>query len=123
MSVLNKRRSAKGKVCIQRPSTSLTLSAWLTAGNPSDDDLERLSHLAPNGGVGPGIEQLRSVIARFDRHTHPTPITVRFTQMTYAPSTWDRSSSLRIATTSQLASPLLRVPRGSPICRTSSAGL
>ena len=47
---------------------------------PSNDDLERISQIAAKGEAKPAIEQLRTVIAGFDRQTHPTPITVRFTQ-------------------------------------------
>jgi FkbM family methyltransferase len=48
--------------------------------DPSYEDLERISQIAVRGEAKPAIEQLRNVIAGFDRQTHPTPITVRFTQ-------------------------------------------
>ncbi len=47
---------------------------------PSNDDLERISQIAATGEAKPAIEQLRNVIAGFDRQTHPTPVSVRFTQ-------------------------------------------
>ena len=47
---------------------------------PTNDDLEHVSQLSANGKSKPASEQLRRVIAGFGRHTHPTPITVRFTQ-------------------------------------------